>query len=74
MPSVEFITILGAAGVALWVIYLITSGKLHTNSEVEGLKADKLVLLAENKELRGVNAETAPLLRDILTILRDEGP
>lgn len=77
MPDVQFITVLGAAGVALWVIWLIVGGKLHSDSEVQNLKIeivghkeDKKELLQENKDLRNIQAEVAPLLREILDILR----
>lgn len=71
MPSIEFITVLGAAGVALWVIWLIVGGKLHSDSEVQGLRADKALLNDANVELRATLGEAIPLLRSILVLLRE---
>lgn len=79
MPTIEFFTVLGAAGVALWVIWLIVTGRLHADSEVVnlkleivGLQKDKGDMLVENKQMRETFAEVAPLLRDILRILETE--
>jgi hypothetical protein len=42
----------GGAIVALvWVVTLMTGGKLHTSSEIEGLRKDKEDLLAVNHRM-----------------------
>lgn len=53
----------GAIVVLVWVVSMIVSGKLHTESEVEGLRQDKTDLLAVNKNLSDALATTNELLR-----------
>lgn len=72
MDPIPLITITGAAGAFFWVLQWIVNGKLHTDSEVQGLKEDKKVLFDANAELRATQAETLPLLRDILKLLNEE--
>ena len=47
----QTITILGAAGALLLVLKWIVDGKLHSHSEVDGLKEDKKALLNTVNEL-----------------------
>lgn len=47
----QTITILGAAGALLLVLKWIVDGKLHSHSEVDGLKEDKKALLQTVEEL-----------------------
>lgn len=72
MDPIQLITLGGAAGVSVWVIKQIVDGKLHTHSEVEGLRADKRELFAANKLLANANAEANKLLQRILDRLEDE--
>ena len=53
----------GAIVVLVWVVTLLTGGKLHTDSEVEGLRKDKADLLVVNKGLSDALAQTNELLR-----------
>lgn len=41
----------GAIVVLIWVVTLLTGGKLHTSSEIDGLKKDKDDLLAANRRI-----------------------
>lgn len=77
MPSVEaivevvkFLTIGGAAAVALYVLTLIVNGKLHSNSEVEGLRKDKESLTTQNDELAKALAASNETIEALLSILR----
>lgn len=63
----QFLTVLGAAGALVWILRPMLP--LHSDSEVQGLRADKVELMAEVKESRAVMAEVAPLLRDVLALL-----
>lgn len=52
MPDPTQLILTGGAVAALvWIIRLIVDGKLHSNSEVEGLRKDKADLLAVNERL-----------------------
>lgn len=81
-PSIiQLITVGGAAGALFWVLKLATDGKLHTSSETDGLRQDKVDLLRVNetqgKALKASNEQLAvmvPLIREILTELRERGP
>lgn len=83
MDPYQLIVLGGAAGALFWVLKLITDGKLHSSSETDGLRQDKVELLKINetqgKALRASNeamADMVPLLREILAELRegtDEG-
>lgn len=49
-PSViNLILVTGAAGAFFLVLKWLADGRLHTDSEVEGLRADKEALLGVNK-------------------------
>jgi hypothetical protein len=81
VDPIQLITVGGAAGVAVWVLKLVTDGKLHSSSETDGLRQDKVELLKINetqgKALRAANeglSEVARLLRDVLAELRREAP
>jgi hypothetical protein len=69
----QVITIGGAAGVLWYVLNLLVSGKLHTNSEVEGLRADIVEYRKTNHALTEALRVSNVQQRDILTLLR-EGP
>jgi len=57
----------GGAIVALvWVVVLLTSGKLHTSSEVDGLRKDKDELLAINKRMSDALEQSNKLLEDLV--------
>jgi len=73
-PSlVQAVTVLGAAGVALWVIRLLVSNppSLHTHSEVEGLRADKAILSDANLALRKALTDVNKDLGEILKLLQN---
>ena len=53
----------GAISVLVWVVLLLTSGKLHTSSEVEGLRQDKAELLAVNAHLSEALEQSNELIR-----------
>lgn len=74
MPSLETVTILGAAGVAIWVIWLIVKSDpgLHSNSEVDGLREDKKLLFEANALKDAALAEANATLKNILEILQNE--
>lgn len=64
----------GAAGALFWVLKQLVDGKLHTHSEIEGLRADKRELFRANGVLTAANAEANKLLQKILELLEeDEG-
>ena len=80
MDPLQLIVTTGGLGVAVWVLKLAVDGKLHTSSETDGLKQDKVDLLKINERqgtaLDSSNtqlAELVPLIREILVELR-EGP
>lgn len=77
MDPYQAIVLGGAAGALFWVLKLVTDGKLHSSSETDGLRQDKVDLLKINetqgKALRASNeqlAELVPLIREILGQLR----
>ena len=47
----QFITVGGAAVAFFWVLRLIVEGKLHSSSEIDGLRQDKQDLLEINSKL-----------------------
>ena len=52
IQAISAIILQGGAAVALiWVITLLTGGKLHTSSEIDGLREDKANLLAVNERM-----------------------
>ena len=57
----------GAAVVLIWVVILLTTGKLHTSSEVEGLRGDKADLLKVNAHLSEALEQSNELLRLAIT-------
>ena len=61
----------GAAAAFFWVLQWIVNGKLHSRSEVDGLRADKRELFTANKELIEANAEANKGIADVLRILAD---
>jgi len=57
----------GGAIVALvWIVLLLTGGKLHTSSEIEGLRQDKEDLLAVNERVSNALALSNELLKSII--------
>jgi len=83
MDPLQLIVLTGGLGVAVWVLKLAVDGKLHTSSETDGLRQDKVDLLKINETqgqaLKAANeqgTETAHLLREILQELREgsDGP
>ena len=56
----------GAIVVLVWIVTLLTSGRLHTSSEVDGLKKDKEDLLAANKRLSEALDQSNSLLEDLV--------
>jgi hypothetical protein len=52
----------GAVVVLTWVVTLLTGGKLHTSSEVDGLKKDKSDLLAINERMSEALQQSNQLL------------
>jgi hypothetical protein len=71
---IQLITVLGAAGVAIWIILLLTGKepKLHTHSEVDGLRQDKAALFEANRGMQQAQEATNTTLADILEILRED--
>lgn len=77
MDPIALITLGGAAGVAIWVLKLATDGKLHTSSETDGLRQDKVDLFKINetqgRALKASNeglTEVTHLLREVLAELK----
>lgn len=64
---IQFVTVLGAAGALLWVLNQIIAGKLHSSSEVDGLKQDKADLLdivqSQGEALRKTNEADKQIIR-----------
>jgi len=52
----------GAIVVLIWVVTLLTGGKLHTSSEIDGLRKDKEDLLAMNKRIADALEQSNELL------------
>lgn len=78
MDPLQMITIGGAAGVAFYVLKWLVDGKLHTSSETDGLRQDKVDLIRINdtqgaalKAQNEQGVEIARLLREVLQELRD---
>lgn len=72
MDPLQAITLAGAGGVALWVLKQLVDGKLHTHSEVEGLKADKAELWKANAVLQSAVDVGNKTLLEILSLVRDD--
>ncbi len=66
---VQLVTVLGAAGALLLVLKWIVDGKLHSNSEVSGLREDKKELLKTNSELAEAVKKSNDLLAKIIELL-----
>lgn len=78
MEPIQFLMLGGAAGALFWVLKLAVDGKLHTSSETDGLRQDKVDLLKINETqgqaLKASNeqgTEIVTLLRGVLQELRD---
>jgi hypothetical protein len=56
----------GAIVVLVWVVMLLTSGKLHTSSEIDGLRKDKDDMLAINKRMSEALEQSNKLLEDLV--------
>lgn len=70
MDPIQALSLLGAAGALLWVLKLLAvDEKLHTDSEVKGLKADKTALWAANKELQRALNTTNEHLAEIVAYI-----
>lgn len=70
--SIQLITVLGAAGALLYVLKLIVDGKLHTSSEVDGLRADKDRLIGINARLAEAIDRTNVQLATIIKLLTED--
>jgi hypothetical protein len=67
VEALSQLLIQGGAIVSLvWVVMLLTSGKLHTSSEVDGLHKDKDDLLAINKRMSEALEQSNKLLEDLV--------
>lgn len=72
MDPLQAVTLMGAAGALLWVVKLIAiDEKLHTDSEVKGLKADKAALWAANRSLQRAVDASNTTMAEILKLLQD---
>lgn len=78
MDPQQLIVVGGAAGALFWVVKLAVDGKLHTSSETDGLRQDKVELLKINETqgqaLKASNeqdVEIVRLLREVLQELRE---
>jgi len=50
----------------VWIVVLLTSGKLHTSSEIDGLRKDKEDLLSVNKRMSDALDQSNKLLEDLV--------
>jgi len=67
LEAISQLLLQGGAIVALvWVVLLLTGGKLHTSSEIEGLRQDKEALLAVNERVSTALALSNELLKSII--------
>ena len=68
----QLLTLGGAAGALLWVLKLLTDKdpKLHTHSEIDGLRKDKASLLAVVKTQGEALQASNEVDREILRLLR----
>lgn len=69
MDPLQLILVTGAAGAFFWVLKWIVDGKLHTHSEVQGLRADKAELSATVKTLTEAVTAGNKTMEEILAIL-----
>lgn len=72
-PS-QIILTLGAAGALFYVLKLIVDGKLHSSSEVDGIRADKKELLAVNARMADAIDKSNDQLTMIIELLREDPP
>lgn len=70
--AINFIMVGGAAGALFYVLRLLVEGRLHTHSEVEGLRQDKADLFQANTALVGTVRETQVTLGEVLRILKEQ--
>ena len=70
MDPLQLILSTGAAGALFYIVKLLVDGKLHTNSEVDGLKADKADLLKINAAQADALRQSNEQQLEILQILR----
>ena len=66
MDPLQLIITGGAAGALFYVLKLLVDGKLHTSSEVDGLRDDKSKLFGANGRLAAALEQTNALLRDVI--------
>jgi hypothetical protein len=67
LDAISQLLLQGGAIVALvWVVLLLTGGKLHTSSEIEGLRQDKEDLLAVNTRMSAALELSNDLLKSII--------
>lgn len=64
----------GAAGALFYVLRLIVEGRLHSDSEINGLREDKKQLLAANARLATGVDHSNTLLQKVLERLGGTGP
>lgn len=64
----------GASGALFWVLRLVVDGKLHTSSEVDGLREDKTELLKVNGDLQRALSEQNEQIERLVDILRGSTP
>jgi hypothetical protein len=67
LGPLQLLVTAGAAGAFYFVLKWLVDGKLHTHSEVEGLRADKVALLEVNKEQAAAMKHTNELLEAAIT-------
>jgi hypothetical protein len=65
------IIVTGAAGAFFWVLRQIIDGKLHSSSEVDGLRQDKADLLRINAAISKQLADTNSQLREVIALLKE---
>lgn len=65
-PLPQLVTIGGAAGALFYVLKLLVDGKLHTQSEVDGLAGDKQQLFAAVGRLSSGLERSNKLLEKVL--------
>lgn len=71
MDPVQIVTVGGAAGALWWVLNLLVGGKLHTHSEVAGLRQDNTDLKKVNRTQADALKASNELLPEILKLLRE---
>lgn len=70
----QLVTVAGAAGALFWVLRLVVDGRLHTSSEVDGLREDKSELLKVNGDLQKALTDQNEQLERLVDILRGGTP